>query len=650
MGGIIGTARGGEVAIAAREADRKLAVDGRPMSRAIDNDLLRSAKEEDTYHKLLLLGAGESGKSTFFKQVQQLYGRGFHSEADRRPYLPPIHSNVIDSIKKLVEQARLMAQHAAVAAAQAAAANAAAFAAAHAAAAAAAANGGVAEPATPVSNVNHTPTPQPLNPHAHAAHAAAIAAAAALPGAIGGGGGGGAAGGDGKPDPLSFASDAAASTASGSGSGSVSHVSTSASVLDGAAAAGAGAGAVPQLKPVSDAHPHGQSHAHGHARGAGGGSSTPQRTSPKTNASNTVAHVVADVPLPNAATRKASGGDGSAAAAAAAGAGAGAAGAVPNGVIPPGIPPGSPIAAAIVAAAAAAAAEGRPPLPRARTKGSGGAAGAAAAAAAIASGSVNAIPISRANEHSAEFVASLPSQAMVTPEVARHVKLLWADPAIKNAFEMRAAFQLPDTCAYLFERIDAIGAPEYVPSYEDVLHVRARTTGIAETTFGMEGGAKFRLMDVGGQRNERKKWINMFDKVTAVIFVVAMSEYDQMMFEDAVTNRMQDALQLFADTCNLRWFEDTSIILFLNKNDIFQQKIKKVDLKVCFPDYTGGCNYDRAYQWIRKKFLACNLTPDKKKIYSHITCATNTSNVNFTFHVVKDIVIKRNLKDFGLIT
>jgi hypothetical protein len=108
-------------------------------------------------------------------------------------------------------------------------------------------------------------------------------------------------------------------------------------------------------------------------------------------------------------------------------------------------------------------------------------------------------------------------------------------------------------------------------------------------------------------------------------------------------------LALFAEICNLKWFEDTSMILFLNKNDIFQQKIKRVDLKVCFSDYNGGCNYERAYSFIRKKFLAVNQFPEKKKIYSHITCATNTSNVNFTFHVVKDIVIKRNLKDFGLI-
>ena len=51
-------------------------------------------------------------------------------------------------------------------------------------------------------------------------------------------------------------------------------------------------------------------------------------------------------------------------------------------------------------------------------------------------------------------------------------------------------------------------------------------------------GTVFEMYDVGGQRNERKKWIHCFEGVTAVIFVAAISEYDQKLFEDASTNRM----------------------------------------------------------------------------------------------------------------
>jgi len=83
------------------------------------------------------------------------------------------------------------------------------------------------------------------------------------------------------------------------------------------------------------------------------------------------------------------------------------------------------------------------------------------------------------------------------------------------------------------------------------------------------------MIDVGGQRNERKKWIHCFEGVRAVIYVVDINAYDCMLFEDDKVNRMEEALNLFESTCNSKFFKDTAIILFLNKSDLFQEKIKK---------------------------------------------------------------------------
>lgn len=52
-------------------------------------------------------------------------------------------------------------------------------------------------------------------------------------------------------------------------------------------------------------------------------------------------------------------------------------------------------------------------------------------------------------------------------------------------------------------------------------------------------------------------------------------------------NRMHESLKLFDSICNNKWFTDTSIILFLNKKDIFEEKIRKSPLTICFPEYTG---------------------------------------------------------------
>lgn len=75
-------------------------------------------------------------------------------------------------------------------------------------------------------------------------------------------------------------------------------------------------------------------------------------------------------------------------------------------------------------------------------------------------------------------------------------------------------------------------------------------------------GARF---DVGGQRSERRKWIQCFDDVTAVIFVTALSGYDMKLFEDQLVNRIHESLTLFDAICNNKFFLNTAMILFLNK-------------------------------------------------------------------------------------
>lgn len=96
-----------------------------------------------------------------------------------------------------------------------------------------------------------------------------------------------------------------------------------------------------------------------------------------------------------------------------------------------------------------------------------------------------------------------------------------------------------------------------------------------------------RMFDVGGQRSERKKWIHCFEGVTAIIFCVALSGYDLVLAEDEEMNRMVESMKLFDSICNSKWFVETSIILFLNKKDLFQEKILSSPLTICFPEYTG---------------------------------------------------------------
>merc|ERR1711916_159161 len=96
-------------------------------------------------------------------------------------------------------------------------------------------------------------------------------------------------------------------------------------------------------------------------------------------------------------------------------------------------------------------------------------------------------------------------------------------------------------------------------------------------------------------RNERKKWIHCFDQVTAVIFVAAISEYDQVLYEDNSMGRMDEAVLLFDEICNSKFFKQTSMILFLNKRDLFREKLLKVPIKVSDGDHERYTNFKGPY-------------------------------------------------------
>lgn len=79
--------------------------------------------------------------------------------------------------------------------------------------------------------------------------------------------------------------------------------------------------------------------------------------------------------------------------------------------------------------------------------------------------------------------------------------------------------------------LDRVWDKGYVPTDQDLLRSRLRTTGITETVFDL-GQLTYRMFDVGGQRSERKKWIHCFENVNCLLFLVAISGYDQCLVED----------------------------------------------------------------------------------------------------------------------
>jgi len=238
-----------------------------------------------------------------------------------------------------------------------------------------------------------------------------------------------------------------------------------------------------------------------------------------------------------------------------------------------------------------------------------------------------------------------------TVDIGVDIQNLWSDPAIRSATEKKdQLFQLNDSAEYFFENIARINKNDYLPTVDDVLRSRIRSTGIEEAVFNFED-ISFRMVDVGGQRSERRKWIHCFEGSTAIVFCVALSEYDQKLREEDSINRMEESLMLFEEVCNSKYFRQTSIILFLNKVDIFKEKILRVPLSVCpqFQSYqpTDGAQYESASQYIKGMFLEKDQAKTHQ-IFPHFTIAVDTKNINTIWKDVTETLLREIIQNVSM--
>lgn len=247
-----------------------------------------------------------------------------------------------------------------------------------------------------------------------------------------------------------------------------------------------------------------------------------------------------------------------------------------------------------------------------------------------------------------DYEIQIDSDDQFSPIIAKKILDIYNLPEVQNFIKVNQGnFYLPDSTHYFLSQISRISDVNYIPSVTDVLRTRKKTSGIFDFRFQMGSGLNIHMYDVGGQRSERRKWIHCFDNVTLIIFCVALSEYDQVLLEENSQNRLEESLTLFDSVVNSRWFARTSVVLFLNKIDVFAEKLPYSPLEKHFPDYTGGNNINKAAKYILWRFTQVNRSG--LNIYPHVTQATDTSNIQLVFAAVKETILENSLRDSGLL-
>ncbi|ORY41926.1 guanine nucleotide binding protein, alpha subunit [Rhizoclosmatium globosum] len=219
--------------------------------------------------------------------------------------------------------------------------------------------------------------------------------------------------------------------------------------------------------------------------------------------------------------------------------------------------------------------------------------------------------------------ATLVSSDMVGTMVLEAVKTVWHDVGVQYCFTRGSEFHLMDCCQYVLDNIERITAPFYLPSKQDILHARELTQKITELSFQLQK-SMIRVFDIGGIRGQRSKWAPFFENVNVIIYVTAISAFDQYTIEDNMTNRVIESLNLFGSVCNHPMFKKTALVLFMNKIDLFKKKLNTKRIASYFRDYDGPNTYEDGCQYFVKLFLGINKYRNKQ-IYVHFTWATDTN-------------------------
>ncbi|GAB0100245.1 Guanine nucleotide-binding protein G(f) subunit alpha [Sergentomyia squamirostris] len=284
------------------------------------------------------------------------------------------------------------------------------------------------------------------------------------------------------------------------------------------------------------------------------------------------------------------------------------------------------------------------------------------------------------NKNSAQYIYTIGKilREDFKPEdtYVEHIQNLWYDRGVQECFRRSNEYQLNDSAKYFIDRVEIVSKADYIPTTNDILHSRKITTTIHEVKFNvkipknMGGGLQeFRMFDVGGQRDQRNKWMYVFDGIDAVLFIISCGDFDQNLREDPKQNRLNEALKLFRGVWHNRFLVSAGIICFLNKQDIMERKIMEgKSIGKYFPEYENfrvsakdGSMFDESNKtrcFIRHKLLEITSeTPRpivnkecvRKECYFHFTVATDTDNIRKVFYDVHSMILNDILSRMGLL-
>ena len=215
--------------------------------------------------------------------------------------------------------------------------------------------------------------------------------------------------------------------------------------------------------------------------------------------------------------------------------------------------------------------------------------------------------------------------------------------------------QVPANHLSCLRHRNRLNSKDYVANDEDFLRAYAQTTGVFETYLESHR-LSYRIFDVGGAFAERRKWHYTAEDVQCLIFIASLTEYDTRLENDDhalfTTSHMDPnepddirvSLTVFENLMNNdSWFKNSTIVLLLNRTDVFRKKIKEVPIRQHWPEFNGPeGDYDAAVRFFTGKFCSVQRQEDSRDLYVYYSEATDTENSRIILQSIEALLVSRN--------
>ncbi|KAH9837774.1 G-alpha-domain-containing protein [Rhodofomes roseus] len=236
------------------------------------------------------------------------------------------------------------------------------------------------------------------------------------------------------------------------------------------------------------------------------------------------------------------------------------------------------------------------------------------------------------------------------------IREVWEDEMVQEMLRQRK-FVTESVPGFFLNDVERIAARDYEPSDNDIVRARLRTMGVQEYgikfQIGPAAGTEWLMYDVGGSRTQRAAWFPYFDDCDAIIFLAPISCFDERLAEDRKVNRLEDSYMLWRLVCSSKLLQNTQMILFLNKYDLLDQKLKRgVKVNDHVRSYGDRPNdAETASKYFSQHFreIMKRHSPQPRQFRVHTTSVIDTKATAVTLGIVEEGILQAHLRSVELI-